>query len=218
MKERDIALVFRRLGQVYRKLKAPVVTVIARKKRDPFLVLIATMLSLRTKDAVTKEASAKLFKHANTPETMLQLDRNLIASLIFPVGFFRQKARQIHETCRLLLDRHGGRVPADMDALLALPGVGRKTANLVLLHGFGIPAVCVDTHVHRITNRWGYVRTRTPEETEFALRERLPRRYWATVNDYLVAYGQNVCTPISPWCTTCVVSAWCNRVGVKKTR
>ena len=149
---------------------------------------------------------------------MRTLSPRRIERLIYPVGFYRTKARVILGICRNLLERFGGRVPDEIDDLLTLKGVGRKTANLVVTMGYGKPGICVDTHVHRISNRLGYVRTRTPEETEMALRARLPRRYWIGYNDLLVAFGQNVCTPISPRCSTCPVRALCRRVGVKSSR
>ena len=185
---------------------------------DPFRVLIACILSLRTQDTTTGPAAARLFAQAATPAAMLRLPAARIARLIYPVGFYRTKARVILGICRDLIERFGGRVPDTIDELLTLNGVGRKTANLVVTMGFNKPGICVDTHVHRISNRLGYVRTRTPEETEVALRRRLPRRYWIGYNDLLVAFGQNVCTPISPRCSTCPVTALCRRVGVTSAR
>jgi endonuclease-3 len=149
---------------------------------------------------------------------MLHLPRQTIARTIFPVGFYRTKARVIHRVCRELMDRFGGAVPSDLEALLTLPGVGRKTANLVVTFAFGLPGICVDTHVHRITNRLGFVRTATPERTEWALRKKLPRRHWIALNDLLVAFGQNVCHPTSPRCSACPVADLCHRVGVRRSR
>lgn len=186
--------------------------------RTPFRILIATLLSLRTKDTLTATITPRLFAVADTPAALLALSEERIAELIYPVGFYRTKARAIREICALLLERHGGEVPADLEALLALPGVGRKTANLVLAMGFGQPAICVDTHVHRITNRWGYVQTRTPEETEMALRAVLPERHWIAINGLLVTLGQNICHPTSPRCSVCPVAALCARVGVTRSR
>ena len=185
---------------------------------DPFRVLIACILSLRTQDTTTGPAAARLFAVANTPERLLTLTPARIAELIYPVGFYRTKAQVILGICRDLLAHHGGRVPDTIEALLKLGGVGRKTANLVVTMGFNKPGICVDTHVHRISNRLGYVRTRTPEETEMALRATLPRRFWIGYNDLLVSFGQNVCMPISPKCSTCPVSALCPRVGVTTSR
>jgi endonuclease-3 len=181
-------------------------------------VLVACILSLRTQDTTTGPAATRLFAVADTPSAMLALSPRGIERLIYPVGFYRTKARVIRGLCRDLLERLGGHVPDDIDALLTLKGVGRKTANLVVTMGFGKPGICVDTHVHRISNRLGYVRTRDPEATEMALRARLPRRYWIGYNDLLVAFGQNVCTPISPRCSTCPVRALCRRVGVTSAR
>ncbi len=197
---------------------ATALAVVADRTGDPFRVLIACILSLRTQDTTTGPASERLFALAATPKAMLRLPASRIAKAIYPVGFYRTKARVIRGICHDLLERFAGRVPDDIDALLTLDGVGRKTANLVVTMGFGKPGICVDTHVHRISNRLGYVRTRTPEETEMALRARLPRRYWIGYNDLLVAFGQNVCTPISPRCSTCPVRALCRRVGVAASR
>lgn len=185
---------------------------------DPFRVLVACLLSLRTQDATTAPAARRLFAVADTPAAMLRLPAAEIERLIYPVGFYRTKARGLLTLCRDLLERFDGRVPDDVDTLLTLRGVGRKTANLVVAVGHGKPAICVDTHVHRISNRLGYVRTRTPEETEAALRARLPRRYWIGYNGLLVAFGQNVCTPISPRCSSCPVRGLCRRVGVTTAR
>jgi endonuclease III len=181
-------------------------------------VLVACILSLRTQDTTTGPAAARLFAVADTPAAMLRLPARRIARLIYPVGFYRTKARVILGLCRDLLERFGGRVPDEIDALLTLKGVGRKTANLVVTMGFNKPGICVDTHVHRISNRLGYVRTRQPEETEMALRGRLPRRFWIGYNDLLVGFGQNVCTPLSPRCSACPVRPLCRRVGVTSSR
>ena len=179
---------------------------------------MACILSLRTQDTTTGPAAARLFAVADTPATLLAVPARTLERLIYPVGFYRTKARVILGLCRDLLERFEGRVPDDIDALLTLKGVGRKTANLVVTIGFNKPGICVDTHVHRISNRLGYVRTRNPEATETALRGRLPQRYWIGYNDLLVAFGQNVCTPISPRCSICPVSALCRRVGVSSAR
>jgi len=208
----------RALRRGVERLPRPYLTEEAWARHDPFRVLISTILSLRTKDETTAAGSRRLFELADTPAAMLNLPEETIARAIFPVGFYRTKARTIHEVCRVLVERHGGRVPASLDELLQLKGVGRKTANLVLTLGFGLPGICVDTHVHRITNRWGYVATRTPEETEMALRERLPAEYWIPMNDWLVTWGQQVCRPISPFCSRCALSRGCGRVGVARAR
>jgi endonuclease-3 len=196
----------------------PSVSAIARRNHDPFRVLVATMISLRTKDEVTSRASEALLSLAPTPAALAALPAQRIARSIYPAGFYRTKADHLRSVSRLLLQRHEGKVPPDMDALLALPGVGRKTANLVRNLGFGLPGICVDTHVHRISNRMGWVRTRTPEQTEQALMGSLPRRYWIGVNELLVRYGQAVCTPLSPRCSACPAIHWCARVAVGRTR
>ncbi len=196
----------------------PSVSQISRSTRTPFHILVSTMISLRTKDEVTLAASERLFGAAQTPAEMCSLSEDRVAELIYPAGFYRTKARSIRETSRLLMERHGGDVPAHIDALVALPGVGRKTANLVLGLGFGIEAICVDTHVHRIANRCGWVDSRNPDETERKLEEVLPRRHWIEINELLVAYGQRVCTPTSPRCSSCVIARQCERVGVERSR
>lgn len=190
----------------------------AQRRRDPFRVLIACLLSLRTKDETTGPAAERLFALADTPGAMLRLAPSSIERAIFPVGFYRTKARVLLGVCRDLLERFDGRVPDTIDALLTLKGVGRKTANLVVTVGFHKPGICVDVHVHRISNRLGYVRTRTPEESEMALRARLPRRHWIGYNDLLVAFGQNLCLPVSPKCSICPVRDLCPRVGVTRSR
>jgi endonuclease III len=191
---------------------------VAERSRDPFRVLIACLLSLRTKDETTGPASERLFVLADSPEAMLRLSPRQIERAIFPVGFYRTKARVVLGVCRDLIERFGSTVPDSIDALLTLHGVGRKTANLVVTQAFHKPGICVDTHVHRISNRLGYVKTRTPEETETALRARLPRRYWIGYNDLLVSFGQNMCLPVSPRCSQCPVNRACPRVGVKRSR
>jgi endonuclease-3 len=191
---------------------------VSERCRDPFRILIACLLSLRTKDATTGPASERLFRLADSPAAMLRLTPRQIERAIFPVGFYRTKARVILGVCRDLIGRFQTRVPDTIDQLLTLKGVGRKTANLVVTVGYGKPGICVDTHVHRISNRWGYVRTRTPDETERALRARLPRRYWIPYNDLLVTFGQNVCLPVSPRCSGCPVRALCPQVGVTRSR
>lgn len=209
--------IVRRLKRRVRHWKEPIVTQVARR-RDPFHVLVSTLLSLRTKDATTAVASERLFALADTPEAMLKLSSARIARTIFPVGFYRTKARTIRAICRILLEDYAGRVPDDLDELLKLKGVGRKTANLVVTLGYGKPGICVDTHVHRITNRWGYVNTKTPDQTEMRLREILPEKHWIVLNDLLVTYGQNLCKPISPLCSECVIAEFCQRVGVGRSR
>lgn len=186
--------------------------------QNPFTVLISCLLSLRTQDKTTGEASARLFRLAKTPRTMAKLPAAKIEQAIYPVGFYKTKAKNIVKICRIIISEYNGRVPDDIDTLLKLPGVGRKTANLVVTLGYNKPGICVDTHVHRITNRWGYVQTKTPEKTEAALRAKLPEGYWMIINDLLVTYGQNICKPISPFCSQCKIYRYCGRVGVNKSR
>lgn len=208
----------RRLRRTAPRWNPTALAVIAERTRDPFRVLIACILSLRTQDTTTGPAAARLFAAADTPGALLRLSPREIERRIYPVGFYRTKARVILGICRDLLDRFGGRVPDAIDDLLTLRGVGRKTANLVVTVGYGKPGICVDTHVHRISNRLGYVRTRTPDATEVALRAKLPRRFWIGYNDLLVAFGQNVCAPVSPRCSVCPVRPLCRRVGVTTAR
>ncbi len=219
MHQDEIHAVIRIIRREVRRWQEPVVGVIAKEsRRDPFLILISCLLSLRTKDKTTHEASDRLFALARTPAAMLKLSLKTIERAIYPVGFYRTKAASIHRICRLLLTTYEGRVPDSIDELLTLPGVGRKTANLVITVGYGKPGICVDTHVHRISNRWGYIKTKTPEESEQALRRLLPQRYWISYNDLLVPYGQNLCLPISPLCSQCKLKSYCDRVGVTKHR
>lgn len=214
-----IEKVIRLLRSEVRRWKVPAVGIAAELSADrPFGTLVSTILSLRTKDAVTETASRRLLARAPAPAVMAAMKQLEIEKLIYPVGFYHTKARNLIEICRILLRDHAGKVPRDLDQLLLLPGVGRKTANLVVTVGYGDYGICVDTHVHRISNRWGYVDTRTPEETEFALREKLPRKYWKTYNDLLVTFGQNLCVPISPWCSRCPVSKHCQKVNVSRAR
>ncbi|MGH8013897.1 MAG: endonuclease III domain-containing protein [Candidatus Binataceae bacterium] len=197
---------------------APVLTLMAGEGQDPFRILIGCVLSLRTKDETTAVAASRLFARAATPAAILDLEAEEIERLIFPVGFYRTKARVIRGISRDLLKRHDGHVPDNLEQLLSLDGVGRKTANLVVTQAFNKPGICVDTHVHRITNRWGLAKTRTPEKTEAALRKVLPRRYWREINGLLVAFGQTLCQPVSPWCSRCPLSHLCPRTGVERAR
>jgi endonuclease-3 len=214
---RDIAWLIARLRRHRAAVRSTTLAEV-ESDRDPFRLLIACVVSLRTKDVVTAQASRRLFEAAATPSAVSALAASEIARLIFPAGFYNTKAGQIHSIALELLRLHDGRVPADRDALLKLPGVGRKTANLVLGLGFGIPAICVDTHVHHISNRLGLVSTRSPEQTEQALEAILSRRYWIEINDLLVTFGQNVCHPTSPRCSRCPVTVRCRRVGVERSR
>jgi endonuclease-3 len=218
MKASDVDAVVRTLKRQVKRWAPPAVGQVAEDSHDPFRILISCLLSLRTKDEVTARASARLFRLADTPTKMLALRAGTIARVIYPVGFYRTKAKVIRGVSRSLIEQYEGRVPDDLDELLKLKGVGRKTANLVVSIGYGKPGICVDTHVHRISNRWGYVKTRTPEETERVLRRKLPRRHWIVFNDLLVPFGQNICKPISPWCSRCPVERYCAKVGVVRSR
>jgi endonuclease III len=196
----------------------PSVSQVAYESRSPYRILVSTVISLRTKDEVTVKASERLFEKAPDPKTLAALSEKEIQSLIYPAGFYKNKAKYLKKIARILIDQYNSEIPADQDALLALPGVGRKTANLVLNLGFGIPAVCVDTHVHRISNRLGWVKTKTPEQTEMALMEILPEHYWIEINELLVRFGQSVCTPVSPFCSVCHLAEHCQRAGVVRSR
>lgn len=214
----DIDAVMAALEKAVSAWDTPAVTIISQRDKDPFKVLVSCILSLRTKDETTGAASLRLFSLADTAESMLRLNQSQIEKAIYPVGFYRTKAAQILEICRLLLEKYDGYVPESIEELLTLKGVGRKTANLVITLGFGRSGICVDTHVHRICNRWGYVETDTPGKTEFRLREILPKKYWLRINDLLVAYGQNLCRPLSPFCSRCTIYSYCKRVNVVKKR
>ena len=217
---RRVGAVMRTLAREIDGLELPAVEKISEDhQEDPFHVLIGTVLSARTQDRTTAAASARLFRAARTPHTMAQLPVKQIERLIYPVSFYRNKARHVKAACRMLVDRFGGVVPSTMEELLVLPGVGRKTANLVLILSFrSLRNICVDTHVHRISNRLGWVRTKTPDETEQALYRATNARWWPYINLYLVTWGQNVCRPLSPRCGECAIRPYCRRVGVINAR
>ncbi len=206
------------LRRQVRQWKQPIVGTFARGENIPFKVLISTVLSLRTKDKTTEEASHRLFKFGETPQAMLKLSAAEIEKIIFPVGFYRTKAKNILGICQALIEKFGGEVPSDIDTLLSFKGVGRKTANLVVTVGYGKPGICVDVHVHRISNRWGLVKTSAPDETETVLRKILPPKFWIEYNDLLVCFGQNLCQPVSPFCSRCKLREFCPRIGVKRSR
>ncbi len=218
LKKFDIDLFIHLLKKEYKTWDAPVITMMSNTGATPFKILISTVLSLRTKDEVTAKASKRLFDKASTPEEMLKLRQKTIEKLIYPVGFYPTKAKNIRIISKLLIDEYKSIVPDEIDELLKFPGVGRKTANLVLVEGYRKDAICVDTHVHRISNRIGYVGTKNPDKTEFALREKLPRKYWVIYNEILVAFGQTICRPISPFCSKCSVEKMCPKKGVDKSR
>jgi endonuclease-3 len=218
MKDKDIHKVIEILKKEYKKWDEAIVTQYANISRNPFKILISTMLSLRTKDNVTQKATDRLFEKADTPEKMRKLKVDDIEKLIYPVGFYKTKAKNIINACDFIISEFDGIVPDEIDDLLKIKGVGRKTANLVITLGYNKDGICVDTHVHRISNRLGYVKTKNPEQTEFALRKKLPIEYWREYNDLLVVYGQNLCKPISPFCTKCKLFEYCEKIGVKKYR
>ena len=214
----NINKVIKILKRESKKWDVPVVNFTAVSTQNPFKVLISTILSLRTKDETTAEASKRLFSKSSTPEEMIKLGERKIAELIYPVGFYNVKSKNIIEISRVLVNHYNSRVPDEIDELLKLNGVGRKTANLVVTLGFGKPGICVDIHVHRISNRLGYIKTKTPDQTEKELRDKLPRRYWIDYNFLLVSFGQHLCRPVSPFCSICPVEKYCMKIGVKRNR
>jgi endonuclease III len=216
--DREIHSAIRILRREVPKWDTPVVTLMAETYESPFRVLISCILSLRTQDATTAKASHRLFAVADSPQAMVKLTSKKIAKLIYPVGFYKTKAMQIVEMCQTMIDRYDGQVPDEIDELLKFKGVGRKTANLVVTLGYNKPGICVDTHVHRISNRWGYIKTVTPEKTESALRAKLPKNYWIEYNNLLVNFGQHLCRPISPLCSACPVKKYCRQLGVTVRR
>lgn len=215
---RRMPYVIRRLQREYDRGEAPVVTLIALGTGDPFQVLTSCILSLRTQDATTAKAAQRLFAFGGDAESLARADVESVERAIYPVGFYRTKAPQLVAIAKRIVEEFDGVVPDDIETLLEFKGVGRKTANLVVTAGYGKPGICVDTHVHRISNRWGYVETKTPEKTEMALRAKLPKRYWIHYNDLLVSFGQTICSPLSPKCSECVLEKWCPRVGVERSR
>jgi endonuclease-3 len=218
MGELNITKIITTLENFVEHFEEPAVSKVARNKRDPYRILISTILSLRTKDKTTLEASERLFSKADTPHKMLKLTQKEIESLIYPVGFYRRKSGEILEISKRLIEKYKGKVPDSMKELLKLNGVGRKTANLVINEGFNKPGICVDTHVHRISNRLGLVETKTPEQSETELMKIVPKKYWIKYNSILVPFGQNVCRPISPLCSECPVEKQCSKVNVKRHR
>jgi endonuclease III len=210
-----IATVYRTLKREFAKNRVPVVELIEAQTRDPFKVLVATMLSARTKDLTTAAAAKRLFERLHGVDDIDSLSVNEIEKLIFPVGFYREKARHLKQWPAVLREQFNATIPQSVEELVALPGVGRKTANLVVAVAFNKPAVCVDVHVHRIMNRLGYLVSKTPLETEMLLRKHLPVRFWTTFNSYFVSYGQHTCFPINPRCDRCPVAAYCARSGVR---
>jgi endonuclease-3 len=218
MKDKDIHAVMRLLETEMAQFGLPPVSAMAEEKAEPFKILISTIISARTKDEVTGPATERLFALAASPASMSALPEENIEKAIFPAGFYHTKAKAIRKAAKELVERFGSRVPDTIEELLTLPGVGRKTANLVVTLAHNKAGICVDTHVHRIANRWGYVKTKNPHETEQALRARLPRKHWIAINTILVMHGQNICKPISPFCSRCPVFKYCARIGVTKSR
>ena len=184
-------------------------------EKNPFLILVGCILSLRTKDQITRLVAERLFQQVRTPQHLLGLSEEVLINLIYPVGFYRRKARNLRDISCILIEKYRSQVPSSLEELLELPGVGRKTANLVLTVGFGKPGICVDTHVHQIVNRWGYIKTNTPERTEMALREKLPPEFWIPINSLLVLFGQNICLPRRPRCGRCPIEGFCDKIGVE---
>lgn len=218
MHDTQINKVMSILSEECQQWQTPSVTVVSEQFHSPFHVLLSCIISLRTKDVVTAAASRRLFARASTPQEIVGLSPDEIARLIYPAGFYRTKAAQMYQICQLLLNNFHGVVPEEMEQLLSFKGVGRKTANLVITLGHGKPGICVDIHVHRITNRWGYVTSRNPDHTEQLLRLKLPAEYWHKINDLLVSYGQNLCYPVSPLCSCCRLQNICSRIGVQRSR
>lgn len=218
MKKIDIAKINSILKEEFPKWNVPIIELIEAQTKDPFKVLLGTILSARTKDQVTAAASRKLFAKVKNAKDLEKLSEKEVAELIYPVGFYKTKAKHLKALPGVLQEKFGGKLPETVEELTELPGVGRKTANLVVAVAFHKPAICVDTHVHKINNRLGYVKTKTPLETEMVLRKKLPLPYWITYNTYLVAFGQRICVPVSPKCSECPIKQYCNQVGITKTR
>jgi endonuclease-3 len=218
MNDQDIHVMMRLLEKELGQFGLPPVSAMAEEKADPFKILISTIISARTKDEVTGPATERLFALAASPAAMSTLSEEKIEKAIFPAGFYHTKAKAIRKASEELIERFGSRVPDTIEELLTLPGVGRKTANLVVTLAHNKAGICVDTHVHRITNRWGYVKTKTPHETEQALRAKLPKKHWIAINTILVMHGQNICKPVSPLCSRCPVFKYCARIGVTTSR
>ncbi len=215
MRVDDIHKVIEILQEHYDRWQAPVVTLVAQHTNDPFRVLVCALLSTRTRDETTAKVCEKLFKRVKCIEDLIEIPLHELEELIYPVGFYRNKAKQLKELARILIEKYNGKIPHSLEELTSLPGVGRKVANLVLADGYNVPAICVDTHVHRITNRWCLVKTKTPYETEKELMKKLPRKYWIVINRLLVAFGQRICTPQRPRCDICPVEEFCEKCSVE---
>lgn len=213
MNNKEIDIAMERLGEHFQKVKTPIIELIQASTKEPFKVLVATILSARTKDETTARAVNALFKVVHKAEDFDLLSIEELDAIIWQVGFHRAKSKHLKQLPAVLKEQFKGNVPSEIDDLLLLPGVGRKTANLVRAVAFGLPAICVDIHVHRICNRWGYINTKTPLESEMALRAKLPAKHWLQINSYVVAFGQNLCTPRKPQCQRCPIREFCDRVG-----
>ena len=211
MKKEDIPKVFRLLKKDYEENHAPVVTLVAQTTKDPFRVLVCAILSTRTKDETTSRVCERVFSKVKSVKDLYDIDVEDLKDLIYGVGFYNTKAKNLKELAKILMEKYNGNIPDTLEELLGLPGVGLKVANLVLAEGFGVPAICVDTHVHRITNRWCLIKTKTPEQTEEALRAVLPKKYWVEINRYLVSLGQRICKPTKPSCDICPIERFCGK-------
>ncbi len=214
----NIDEIIKKVKKSIKKYEEPVLEKFNKKLNSPYWVLISCLLSLRTKDEITEKVIKNLYKIAKTPEQILKLPLAKLKKIIFKTGFYNNKAKTIKNVTKKILNDFKGKVPDTLDDLLSLPGVGRKTANLVLTVAYNKMGICVDTHVHKIFNRWGYVKTNTPDETEMKLREKLPEKYWKKINNFLVLFGQNICVPVSPFCSLCPVNLKCPKIGVKRHR
>ena len=209
MTENNFEKAYKVLKLHFERHKTPIIDLMAVQSDSPYRILVATILSTRTKDEMTAKSSKKLFETADSFAELEKLSEKEIAELIYPVGFYNEKAKHLKQIPKILREKFNGKIPQTIDELVQLPGVGRKVANLILISVFKLPAICVDTHVHRIFNRFGYIKTKTPLETEMALRKKLPEKYWLTINGYMVSYGQDICKPVSPKCAECEISEWC---------
>jgi len=218
MKKVQIDKIYSILKKEVKNYSVPIVDLIQIQTNDPHKVLIATILSARTKDETTSAVCRRLFGKVSKVQDLGNLSEKQISDLIYPVGFYKTKAKHLKQLPAVLKEKFNNHIPETVEELVELPGVGRKTANLVVAVGFKKPGMCVDTHVHKITNRLGYVKTRNPFETEMALRKKLPLKYWESFNSMLVAFGQNTCRPVSPWCSKCVIKQYCNKIGVTSSR
>jgi endonuclease-3 len=215
---KNIAVILAEIKKAVQKYDIPVLEKFNEMTRDPYWVLISCILSLRARDETTEKVSRELYRIAPTPDEVLQIPVKKMERIVYQSGFYRVKARNVLSITKTILEKYNGRVPDTIDELLTISGVGRKTANLVVTVAYNKPGICVDTHVHKICNRWGYVKTKAPEETEMRLREILPKAYWIRINMWLVLFGRNICLSVSPFCSRCPVSKYCPRAGVTKSR